>query len=157
MRGTGRNQTDVLRDNLCDIARDVLEDKMDWLKDEIIEDACDGIADSLLEHLGELRKGISEVDEEANECDNAECDSECDNALSEDRELLLKAIRIVVEYRKPSASYLQRQLGIGYNKSAALLEMMERYDIVSPQEGSRSRTILVDTYEEAVNRLPKQN
>ena len=154
---TGRNQICLLRDKLFDIARDVLEDKMDWLKDEIIEEACDGIADSLLEHLGELRKGISEVDEEANECDNVESDSECDNALSEDRELLLKAIRIVVEYRKPSASYLQRQLGIGYNKSAALLEMMERCGIVSPQEGSRSRTILVDTYEEAVSRLPKQN
>lgn len=37
------------------------------------------------------------------------------------------------------------------------MEAMERFDIVSPQVGTEPRRILVDTYEEALSHLPKQN
>ena len=157
IRVMGRNQNDILRDKLFDIAHDVLDDKLDWLKDDIIDEACDALADSLIEHLGELRKAISEVEEDANECDNAESDSECDKALSEDRTLLLEAIQIVIESRRPTTSFIQCQLKVGYNKASALLDAMERHGIVSPQEGSTRRTVLVGTYEEAISRLPKEN
>lgn len=78
--------------------------------------------------------------------------------LSEqEKEMLHKAIRIVIESRRPSISYIQRMLSIGYNRACALIEAMERYGIVSPQVGTEPRTILVDTYEEAIARLTKQN
>ena len=132
MRGTGRNQTDVLRDNLCDIARDVLEDKLDWLKDDAIDDVCEEIADSIIEHWDELIN----VDEET---------------------MLLKAIQIVIERRRPSISYIQRNLEIGYNRACALMEAMERYGIVSPLPANGNRSILVDSYEEAICQLQKMN
>ena len=99
MRGTVRNQIDVLRGKLVDIARDALQEKA----------------------------------------------------------MLHKAIRIVIVTKHPSKSYIQRNLRIGYNNACALMEAMERFDIVSPQVGTEPRRILVDTYEEALSRLPKQN
>lgn len=99
MRGTVRNQIDVLRGKLVDIARDALQEKA----------------------------------------------------------MLHKAIRIVIETKHPSKSYIQRNLRIGYNNACALMEAMERFDIVSPQVGTEPRRILVDTYEEALSRLQKQN
>ena len=85
-----------------------------------------------------------------------EADSESDGTLHEVDIMLLKAIQIVVEHKKPSISYLQRQLKIGYNKTCALVETMERYGIVSQQSGTAMRTVLVDTFDEALSRLPKR-
>ncbi len=148
MRGTERNQIDVLHGKLVDIIRNVLENNLDNLKDDAIDDACEEIADSIIEHWDELK----EVD-----CDVEEVDSESDEGLPEmERELLLKAIQVVVESRRPVISVIQRQLEIGYNTACALLETMEQYGIVSPQPNNGPRSILVDTCEEAISRLPKQ-
>lgn len=56
--------------------------------------------------------------------------------------LMDKAIEIVVEAGKASASYLQRRLKIGYNRAARLIEAMEARGIVGPQNGSKPREIL---------------
>ncbi len=44
-----------------------------------------------------------------------------------------EAIRVVARSRKCSTSWLQRQLGIGYNRAARIVEMMEREGLVGPQ------------------------
>ncbi|MDR2077603.1 MAG: hypothetical protein LBP39_01395, partial [Rickettsiales bacterium] len=49
---------------------------------------------------------------------------------------------IVRKDKKASVSYLQRQLRIGYNKSASLIERMEREGIISPATGIGKRDIL---------------
>jgi DNA segregation ATPase FtsK/SpoIIIE, S-DNA-T family len=49
-----------------------------------------------------------------------------------------RAVGIVLNERKASASYLQRRLAIGYNRAADLIERMEREGIVSaPGTGGR--------------------
>lgn len=60
---------------------------------------------------------------------------------SED-ELYKQAVDIVMRDRKVSISYIQRQLRIGYNKSANLVERMEREGIVSPPNSTGKREIL---------------
>jgi DNA segregation ATPase FtsK/SpoIIIE, S-DNA-T family len=56
-----------------------------------------------------------------------------------------KAVAIVRSERKASASYLQRRLGIGYNRAADLMERMERKGIVSePKMGGRRQVLLVE-------------
>jgi len=77
--------------------------------------------------------------------------------VGEDDKMLLKAIRIVVENKRPMISYIQHRLSIGYNKALALMETMERLGIVSPRPEHGPRSVLVDTYEEAINRLPKHH
>lgn len=42
------------------------------------------------------------------------------------------ALRVVAKSRKCSTSWLQRQLGIGYNRAARIVEMMERQGLVGP-------------------------
>jgi S-DNA-T family DNA segregation ATPase FtsK/SpoIIIE len=58
-------------------------------------------------------------------------------------ELYPRAVEIVLSEGKASASYLQRRLGIGYNRAADLVERMEREGIVSPAGSRGARQILV--------------
>ncbi len=54
-----------------------------------------------------------------------------------------EAVRMVVQTRKASASYIQRRLRLGYTRSARLLDMMEREGIVGALAGSKGREVLV--------------
>ncbi len=56
--------------------------------------------------------------------------------------LMEKALDVVVEAGKASASYLQRRLKIGYNRAARIIEDMEARGIVGPQNGSKPRELL---------------
>jgi S-DNA-T family DNA segregation ATPase FtsK/SpoIIIE len=53
-----------------------------------------------------------------------------------------KAMEVVVQQGKASASYIQRRLKIGYNRAARLVEEMETRGIVGPAQGSRPRELL---------------
>lgn len=61
---------------------------------------------------------------------------------SGDEDMYEKAKQIVFERKGASASYLQRRLGIGYNRAAKLVEQMEEDGIVGPANGSKPREIL---------------
>jgi len=54
-----------------------------------------------------------------------------------------QAVEIVVKDRKASISYVQRKLRIGYNRSARLLEDMEKAGLVSALTSSGQREVLV--------------
>ncbi|GHT58328.1 hypothetical protein FACS1894109_12380 [Spirochaetia bacterium] len=53
-----------------------------------------------------------------------------------------KALEIVLQQGKASASYIQRRLKIGYNRSARLVEEMEHHGVVGPAQGSKPRELL---------------
>ncbi|MDA1169415.1 MAG: DNA translocase FtsK 4TM domain-containing protein, partial [bacterium] len=55
--------------------------------------------------------------------------------------LFEEAKRIVMESGKASASLLQRRLRVGYSRAARLLDMLEEYGIISPQDGNKPREI----------------
>ena len=54
-----------------------------------------------------------------------------------------QAVAIVAKDRKCSTSYIQRKLGIGYNKAAKLVEQMEDQGVVTPANHVGKREILV--------------
>ena len=54
---------------------------------------------------------------------------------------------IVIKDRKCSTSYIQRKLGIGYNKAARLVEQMEEQGLVSSANHVGKREILVPEQE----------
>ena len=54
------------------------------------------------------------------------------------------AVRLVVESRQASISMIQRKLRVGYNRSARMVEMMEREGIVSPADSCKPREVMVD-------------
>ena len=54
------------------------------------------------------------------------------------------AVRIVAETRRCSTSWLQRKLGLGYNRAARIVETMERRGLVGPANGAKDREVLID-------------
>ncbi len=67
-----------------------------------------------------------------------------------DGDILSQAIQIVATSRKATISYLQRQLRIGYNSAARLIDQMEEMGLVSSPDHVGRREVLMD---EAGNRL----
>jgi S-DNA-T family DNA segregation ATPase FtsK/SpoIIIE len=61
---------------------------------------------------------------------------------SGDDDLYRKAVMIVRRDKKPSISYVQRQLRIGYNRAATLIERMEEEGIISAPSISGKREVI---------------
>lgn len=59
-----------------------------------------------------------------------------------DAELLAKALECIVSTRRASTSSIQRQLRIGYNRAARIMDELERLGCVGPANGSSPREIL---------------
>jgi len=51
---------------------------------------------------------------------------------------------VVLRDRKASTSYIQRRLGIGYNRAASIIERMEQEGLISPPNHAGKREILVE-------------
>jgi S-DNA-T family DNA segregation ATPase FtsK/SpoIIIE len=63
----------------------------------------------------------------------------------EEAEMYRRAIQIVAESRKASTSYLQRQLRVGYNNAARLIERMEKDGYVGVADHVGRREVLIDS------------
>ncbi|MFC7499324.1 DNA translocase FtsK 4TM domain-containing protein [Enterovirga sp. GCM10030262] len=61
-----------------------------------------------------------------------------------DSRLYRKAVQTVAESQKASTSYIQRQLRIGYNNAARLIERMEKEGLVSVPDHVGRREVLID-------------
>jgi DNA segregation ATPase FtsK/SpoIIIE, S-DNA-T family len=64
-------------------------------------------------------------------------------------ELYDQAVAVVLRDRKVSTSYIQRRLGIGYNRAATLIERMENEELIGPANHAGKREILVGDDEAA--------
>jgi S-DNA-T family DNA segregation ATPase FtsK/SpoIIIE len=64
--------------------------------------------------------------------------------LAQKDELIDKAIAIVQETQRASASMLQRRLRIGYPRAARLIDELEELGVVGPSlGGGREREVLI--------------
>ncbi len=63
-----------------------------------------------------------------------------------------QAVAVVLRDGKASTSYVQRRLGIGYNRAASLIERMEKEGVISRPNHAGKREILVPTEEDIVGR-----
>ena len=67
---------------------------------------------------------------------------EADEEGSDD-ELLKQAIDLVRDHQQASASFLQRQMRIGYPRAARIIDQLEKLGVVgAPETGGRSRSVL---------------
>ena len=53
------------------------------------------------------------------------------------------AVRIVADTRRCSTSWIQRKLGVGYNRAAKIVEAMEKRGLVGPANGAKDREVLI--------------
>jgi S-DNA-T family DNA segregation ATPase FtsK/SpoIIIE len=65
------------------------------------------------------------------------------NGDSSENELYDQAVAVVAKDRKCSTSYIQRKLGIGYNKAAKLVEQMEENHVITTANHVGKREILL--------------
>ncbi|SCB10468.1 DNA translocase FtsK [Rhizobium lusitanum] len=83
----------------------------------------------------------ADEDEEDDEEDTAVFDKGA--IASEDGDdLYEQAIKVVMRDKKCSTSYIQRRLGIGYNRAASLVERMEKDGLVGPANHVGKREII---------------
>lgn len=71
-----------------------------------------------------------------------ETNSSVGDKFSGDGSLIDRAKQIILQDNKTSISYLQRKLGIGYNKSASLIEALEQEGFLSAPNSKGERSIL---------------
>ena len=62
-------------------------------------------------------------------------------------ELFDAAAEFVISKEKASASLLQRQFRIGYNRASRLIEDLETKGIVGPEDGAKPRKVLMNAYQ----------
>ncbi|MDP3093683.1 MAG: DNA translocase FtsK [bacterium] len=60
---------------------------------------------------------------------------------SDEDPLYLQAKQLVIEFRKASASLLQRRLRVGYARAARLLDILEDRGVVGPADGAKPREV----------------
>lgn len=66
-----------------------------------------------------------------------------------DEDLYDRAVKLVRSEGKASTSWLQRQLRLGYNSAARLIELMERERIVSKPDGTGKRAVMAPRHDQA--------
>jgi S-DNA-T family DNA segregation ATPase FtsK/SpoIIIE len=59
-----------------------------------------------------------------------------------------QAIAVVMRDKKASTSYVQRRLGIGYNRAASLIERMEKEGLIGPANHAGKREVLMQLGDE---------
>jgi S-DNA-T family DNA segregation ATPase FtsK/SpoIIIE len=104
---------------------------------------ADDEVEKVVRHL--KRQGVpAYLEAVTEEEDDGEEGSEGGEEMSESgNELYDQAVAIVLRDRKASTSYVQRRLGIGYNRAASLIERMENEGLIGPANHAGKREILV--------------
>ncbi|WP_168464653.1 FtsK/SpoIIIE family DNA translocase [Wolbachia endosymbiont of Ctenocephalides felis wCfeT] len=96
----------------------------------------------IVDHL-KMQGEPNYMEEITKEDENSSVESE-DGAEDNESDLYNQAVAIIQRDQKVSTSYIQRQLRIGYNRAANIVERMEKEGIVSAPNYSGKREILVD-------------
>ena len=85
-----------------------------------------------------------------------------DESMEEEDELYGKAKEEVLKAGKGSTSYLQRRLGIGYQRAARLIDILEEKGVLGPANGSKPREVIgsensVETMSEMQDGIAQKN
>jgi S-DNA-T family DNA segregation ATPase FtsK/SpoIIIE len=108
------------------------------------------VSDEEVEDVVRHLKSLGAPEYEAGVLDGPDADEESEIDLvlglgggQSDDALYDQAVAVVARDRKCSTSYIQRKLGVGYNKAAKLVEQMEEQGVVSTANHVGKREVLV--------------
>ena len=90
-----------------------------------------------------LETVTADEEEEAEEADQGPVFDKGSVAAEDGDTLYEEAVKVVVRDKKCSTSYIQRRLGIGYNRAASLVERMEKEGLVGAPNHVGKREIIM--------------
>jgi len=107
----------------------------------------DGEVESIVSHLKAQGKPdylatVTTDNEETEEEEVSNIAEIVANIGEDSEELYVQAVKVVMRDKKCSTSYIQRRLGVGYNKAASLVERMEKEGLVGAANHVGKREIL---------------
>ena len=80
--------------------------------------------------------------------ENATMISVSDESAGEQKDsYFMEAAKIVIEKEKASIGMLQRYLKVGFNRAARIMDQLEKFGIVGPEEGTKPRKVLMSQEE----------
>ncbi|MFN4008634.1 MAG: DNA translocase FtsK 4TM domain-containing protein [Pannonibacter sp.] len=104
------------------------------------------VADEEVEHIVahlKLQGSPQYLEAVTEEEDLSESPYDAVSSGDESNDLYDKAVAVVLRDKKVSTSYVQRRLGIGYNRAASLIERMEKEGLISAANHAGKRELLV--------------
>ncbi len=109
---------------------------------------CPFVSEDEVQHVTDFLRaqGEPEFDHSIleNRDEDGDDDGEEEQLSPKDQELYERAVELVREARKCSTSWLQRKMGLGYNKAARFVDRMERNGVVGPSVGAgKDREVLI--------------
>ena len=85
-------------------------------------------------------------------------DNDTSKSVDEERDSKFEeAARVIINSQQGSASFIQRKLKLGYNRSARIIDQLENAGIIGPFEGSKGRKVLVQDEETLEQILSNEN
>ncbi len=106
------------------------------------------VSDEEVEKIVEFVKGQQEAHYDEKYTNIKATSSNFNSSYDDDDEEYEMAREFVIQSQKASASLLQRQFRIGYNKAARLIDQLEQNGVIGPQIGSKPREVLIRGYKE---------
>ncbi len=112
-----------------------------FISDEEVEELCEFIKNQgESEYSEEIQK---EIENKAVQEKSSSKFTDTDESGENLDPLFNDAVDVVIETGKASTSFLQRKLGVGYSRGSKIMDQMEEKHIISAQDGSKPRKILI--------------
>jgi S-DNA-T family DNA segregation ATPase FtsK/SpoIIIE len=102
---------------------------------------ADDEVEKVVRHL--KKQGVPAYLDAVTDEEDDEEDAEAGDVEGSGDDLYDQAVAVVLRDRKASTSYVQRRLGIGYNRAASLVERMEEEGLIGAANHAGKREILV--------------
>ena len=120
-----------------------------WTKDEEIRAVADfwksqGQPRFNEELQGKMEGRAPDADAPAAKGGSSAADKDGDADLDDDEQVLRQVLEVIRSKRRASTSAIQRALGLGYNRAARMMDMLEERGYIGPSKGAAPRDILFD-------------
>ena len=115
----------------------------------IDDDEVVSVVEFIKEHYGETTydETVSQSIDSSNVGGGGDSSSGGSDDNSRYDEYFEDAARFVIDKDKASIGYLQRMLRIGFNRAARIMDQLEEFGVVGPEEGTKPRKILMNMSE----------
>lgn len=130
-----------------------------FVSDEEIQETVDFLIDNNHHNYFEAESKEIEKFQNSQGDENASSDASENEGSGKYDNCFYEAGKMCIEMGKASSSMLQRRFNLGFNRAARIIDQLEEFGAVGPQNGAKPRQILVDemTFEQMYQDKVKGN